>query len=170
MTPLYVKKKKLFSVPKHLPLKWILSMPHGHIWHRLFFVPVTVKGKIKIELVLLRQFSKMNLRGHWKSVTYARLSLDGIWPFNARNLRYLSYTSPKITHDSQPLRTNISFLVSQYSLVTFAFIISWLFLFSGNLVLPKSVSAKLQFLRPQMKALCFLQPWYWWSFDITNRD
>ena len=28
------------------------------------FVPVTVKGKIKIELVLLRQFSKMELRGH----------------------------------------------------------------------------------------------------------
>ena len=117
------------------------------------FVPVTVKGKIKIELVLLRQFSKMELRGHWKSVTYAHLSLDGIWPFNARNLRYLSYTCPKITHDSQPLRTNISFPVSQYSLVTFVFIISWLFLFSGNLVLPKSVSAGLQFLRSQIRLL-----------------
>ena len=145
-------KKKLFSIPSpkvnFIYVTWPYMTP-------TIFVPVTVKGKIKIELVLLRQFSKMKLRGHWKSVTYACLSLDGIWPFNARNLRYLSYTSPKITHDRQPLRTNISFLVSQYSLVTFAFITSWLFLFSGNLVLPKSVSAKLQFLRPQMKALCF---------------
>ena len=35
--------------------------------------------KIRLESVLLRWFSKMEPGGHWRHVTYAHLSLNGIW-------------------------------------------------------------------------------------------
>ena len=40
------------------------------------------KRKIKMGSVLLRELSKMEPGGHWGSVMYTHVSLDGIWPFD----------------------------------------------------------------------------------------
>ena len=71
------------------------------------------KRKIKMGSVLLRELSKMEPGGHWGSVMYTHVSLDGIWPFDhpLSYSRYLSDPHPKTTHDS--LQTNISWLLSE---------------------------------------------------------
>ena len=88
---------------------------------------------------------------------------SGSFPMN----RYFaSDPYSKTTLDS--LKTNISFLASENSLMAFAFIISFPFLFPGTLlILPESVSPELQFSEPYPlnKALYYLQPPYWLLFD-----
>ena len=68
----------------------------------------------------------------------------------------LLHPYPETTHGSHPLRTNISFPVSD---TVFGFVSLWLFLFPRMFsFLPKSVSPELQFLWFQIKLFSYLQP------------
>ena len=75
---------------------------------------------------------------------------------SARNSRWLWDPYPKTAPDSHHLRKNISFLVSEYSLVAFFLISPWLFL-SPRILCFNSISFSLTVVLKTLNKLCSLQ-------------
>ena len=117
-------------------------------------------------IMIMNEWSGMEPGGCRGHMTYVRLSLgDSMYcPMYCPRRHQNTCQKLRIRTRFLPQRATISFLESEHSLVAFALISPWLFLFPKTLsVLPKFVSPELQFLRLLNQALCSLQPWFYWK-------
>ena len=95
----------------------------------------------------------------WPRIAFRKASRS-----SAKNSRWLWDPYPKTSPDSHHLRTNISFLVSEYSLVAFFLISPWLFLSPRTLCFNSISFSQTVVLKTLNKLCSYLQPsafFYW---------
>ena len=122
--------------------------------------------RLLLPLAQLRELSELQLRRgdlcssqlggnltFWPRIAFRKASRS-----SAKDSRWLWDPYPKTFPDSHHLRTNISFLVSEYSLVAFFLISPWLFLSPRTLCFNSISFSQTVVLKTLNKLCSYLQP------------